>query len=288
MLDIRVDAPTVAEVAARWLSLHVAISRSHKNVLMAMQRVDDFLNPYMGSRAITAVRPVNLRGYRIWLEERRLAPRTVKHLLADCRAMLNWGVEAELLDHSPFPRGIMPRIQQLPPDRLNDDEVVAVLAIPEPQARVIRLGLGTGLRWAELCRIQPWHLQAGMLVVSQTKSGLVRRVPLKPELRREIEDCSGRPVPYDVGSAGSFNKVVCRNSGVERFHVHQLRHTFACRWVEQGGSLLALQQILGHASIVTTQTYARLSDEHVRREAERITEKAAATNGAAVSVAQRP
>jgi len=49
-----------------------------------------------------------------------------------------------------------------------------------------------------------------------------------------------------------------------------MRHTFACQRSERGGSLAALQQVLGHASITTTQRYAKLSDEAVMREAARI------------------
>jgi integrase len=59
-------------------------------------------------------------------------------------------------------------------------------------------------------------------------------------------------------------------TGIERFHVHQLRHTFACRWLEAGGSLAALQELLGHSSIVTTQRYGRLAEAHVRDEVERL------------------
>ena len=48
---------------------------------------------------------------------------------------------------------------------------------------------------------------------------------------------------------------------------HQMRHTFACRWLERGGSLASLQQVLGYASVAITQRYARLSDEAVMHEA---------------------
>jgi site-specific recombinase XerD len=44
----------------------------------------------------------------------------------------------------------------------------------------------------------------------------------------------------------------------------------ACQWVERGASLAALQQILGHASIETTQRHAKLTDEAMMREAQRI------------------
>lgn len=56
-------------------------------------------------------------------------------------------------------------------------------------------------------------------------------------------------------------------------------HTITCQWIERGGSFAALQQNLGHASAVTTQRYAKLSDEAVRREAERLAQGARAICG---------
>jgi integrase len=109
-----------------------------------------------------------------------------------------------------------------------------------------------------------------MLVVHHTKSGKVRRVPLQPELQRELRQRVGRFVAFAERSPGSFANAVRRHSGVKRFHAHQLRHTFGCQWLERGGSLAALQQIMGHASVLTTQRYARLSDDMVKREAQRL------------------
>lgn len=106
--------------------------------------------------------------------------------------------------------------------------------------------------------------------MSQTKSKRVRRVPLTPHLLREVRQRVGQLVAYANGSPGSFANAVRRLSGAEGFHVHQMRHTFACQWLERGGSLVALQQVLGHASIVSTQRSARLTDEAVMREAARI------------------
>jgi integrase len=123
-------------------------------------------------------------------------------------------------------------------------------------------------------RVQGAGEEQRYLEISHTKSKRVRRVPLSPELAAELRGRVGRLVPYATGSPGSFAIRVRRLTGIESFHVHQMRHTFACQWLERGGSLAALQQVLGHASITTTQRYAKLSDEAVMREARRLTNAA--------------
>ena len=76
--------------------------------------------------------------------------------------------------------------------------------------------------------------------VSLTKSRRLRRVPLTPDLLREVRQRVGRLVPYAIGSPGSFAERVRKLTGIDGFHVHQMRHTFACQWLERGGSLAAL------------------------------------------------
>ncbi|HPS80216.1 MAG TPA: site-specific integrase, partial [Thermoanaerobaculaceae bacterium] len=131
------------------------------------------------------------------------------------------------------------------------------------------LALDTGMRWGELARVQSSDVQGGWLVVHHTKSGKVRRIPLSDELKAELQGRVGKLVPFGEKSNGAFNRMAKRLAGFP-FHAHQMRHTFACEWLARGGSLAALQAVMGHSSIVTTLRYARLSDEHVRAEAERI------------------
>ena len=258
----------VRKLAAQWLGSYVKTMRSPYNQQKAAARVRDYLVPFLGEKPIARVTRENLRAYRLWLEEKALSPQTVVHILSDARCFFRWAEETGYVNRSPWPRRIQPKIQERPPDRLTEAEIAALVGIPEPYGFVVRFGLATGLRWGELVRARVDHVENGMLVVSQTKSGKVRRVPLATEFKPELRLRVGKLVPFE--NSGEFNRRVRKLSGAERFHVHQLRHSFACLWLERGGSLASLQQILGHASVVTTQRYARLSDEHVRAEAERI------------------
>ena len=267
----------VRDAAKRWLASYIATNRVVRNQAMAAQRVRDYLEPFMGYKLLSKVTKEDLRSYRLWLEKSDKAPVTVRHILADARCLFRWCEDSGWLDRNPVPRKLLPKIQEQPPDRLTDEEVDAVMRVPEPYGFIVRLGIGTGLRWGEMVRAQGSDVdvarssrgeEQGVLVVHHTKSGKVRRVPLSQSLWVELRTRVGKLLPIE--NSWGFTRMARRYSGVEKFHPHQMRHTFACRWLERGGSLAALQQMLGHSSIVTTQRYARLSDDMVRREVERL------------------
>jgi integrase len=268
----------VEQAAEQWLETCVPTRRNEKGLELVRSRVAQYLASFFQYKPLAAVTPDDLRRYRLHLEKQPISKQTVAHILSDARCMFRWCEDAGLVTRTPVPRGL-PRIQERPPDALSPEEERAVLSVPEPYGFIVRLGLATGLRWGELARAQASDVKNGMLVVSNTKSGKVRRVPLPHDLLEELRFKIGPLLP--IRDSWGFTKQVRKYSGVKRFHPHQMRHTFATRWAERSGKLAALQLALGHSSIVVTQRYARLTDEHVRAEAARI-----AGNSVADSVAE--
>jgi integrase len=274
--DVLLADVTVREAAKRWLSTYIATSRTPKGRRLTELRVKNYLEP-IGHCLVSRLTTDDLRSYRLDLEAmtfqrkgmaepRIISTQTVAHVLSDVRCLLRWCEGAGLVSKSPFPRRLLPRIQERPPDRLTEEQIRIVCSLPEPRGFVCRLALETGLRWSELTRAKASDVERGFLVVHNTKSGKVRRVPLSPEFQAELRKRIGRLVPFSDNASNSFNRTIREVPGLEMFHAHQLRHTMACVWLEQGGSLAALQHVLGHASIVTTQRYARLTDDSVMAE----------------------
>ncbi|MCC6651042.1 MAG: tyrosine-type recombinase/integrase [Candidatus Eisenbacteria bacterium] len=260
----------VERAAHAWLAGYVATARNAKGRALARTRVHRYLLPLLGPCPLRLLTGDDVRGYRLDLEARGLAPLTVTHILSDLRALLLWAVSEGRLERSPFPRRVLPRVQERPPAGLLPLEVKLLEGLPDPWGFVLRLLLGTGLRWGEACRARAEHVRGEWLEVAQTKSGRMRRVPLRMELLMEVRARSGDLVPFAAGSPGSFARTVRRKTGIARFHPHRCRHTFAMRWLESGGSLAVLQELLGHRDLSTTMRYARVSADLVSREAARV------------------
>jgi integrase len=215
-----------------------------------------------------------IRTFRLELEEMwELSPFTVTHVLSDLRCLLRWAVGVGLLERSPFPARVMPKIPEVAPRGFDERELAALVAVPGIGGFVIRFLLGTGLRWAEACRSTQADVHGPLLEVANTKSGRLRRVPLSAALREEIARGGERIVPFAPSSPGSFSRKIRRYTGVPDFHVHRLRHTFAMRWLADGGNLAILQHILGHRDLTTTMRYARVTDALVEQEAARVEQR---------------
>jgi integrase len=143
---------TVVQAAKQWLETYVKTARCEKGQREAEARLENYLEPFFGSKLLSRVNKEELRSYRIWLEsrqERKLKPAFVAYILTDARCLLRWAEECGYIDRAPIPRKLLPRLQERPPDRLSDDEVAELAAIPDPHGFVIRFAVRTGLRWGE-------------------------------------------------------------------------------------------------------------------------------------------
>ncbi len=265
-------AVSVGQAVERWLQVGIATRRNEAGQKLARARAEKYLRPRLGMRPLSMVTAEDCRRFRLAVEETGVSPQTVHHVMADLRNFLNHCVESELLLRSPFPRRIMPRIPHRAPDRLSDEEIEALVGLPGALGRLIRFGLGSMCRWGELVRATTSDIEkGGVLIVVAPKTGKLRRIPLPGALVQELRGHVGKIVPYSAASRGSVTRDMRKASGVTRFCLKMLRSTGACLWLERGGSLSALQAILGHADITTTtRHYAALSEAAVRVEAARV------------------
>jgi type I restriction-modification system DNA methylase subunit len=168
-------------------------------------------------------------------------------------------------------RGIEGKIEQgdsFHNDKLPDLKADYVLANPPFNDSDWR---GEQLREDKRCRFR--DRRGEMLFIDARKMGTMIDRVHRELTDQDVAKISGTYHAWrgDKGAGAYADALRVQDlSGVDRFHVHQLRHTFACRWLEQGGSLEALRQILGHSTVRTTERYGRISDDLVRAEAQRV------------------
>lgn len=277
------QAVTVSVFARdRWLPEYVQTQRKDERAWsLALQRFTDYVEPHLGARLLATVGRAELFALLSSLRQTRshrgrpLSEQSVAHVMSDLRCLLSYAATVGAIERSPWSRDLMPSIGERPPDRLSDVEAARLERLPDPWGFLCRLALETGFRWGELARVQAEDLRvtqygddlrSAELPATRTKSGRVRWVPIGPALEAEVRERRGRLCPFSPRSVAYVTRTIRRLSGIEGFHIHQLRHTAACRLLEQGASLAAVQAVLGHGSVRTTQRYAGLSHGMVARE----------------------
>lgn len=272
---------TVATYADVWLKEHVAQKRTGRGTERdTKSRLKNHVLPVLGRRKLEDVSTNHLADLVATLREKGLSERTVGHVLSDVRALLNHARRHGHLDRVPFVSDLIPRIKRRQPQALTEEEFDAVLAHTKtPDERfVIEFAVQTGLRRAELSDLHWRHVRLKIsdpeFVVETSKSGEPRTVHLTPDAAALLREQKGRSAgllvsPLRYEQLGKLVHRIRLRSGV-RWRWHQLRHTYAQRFLDAGGSVEALSRILGHAEITTTAIYARPSDRLVRNEVRRV------------------
>lgn len=167
----------------------------------------------------------------------------------------------EWLDHNPAARLRRPRTPDPDPKPVASDQLAHILANADQAFRpLLFLAAYAGLRCVELSRIEREHISEHALVVRRGKGGKLRRVPTHPVLWRAVADLPGGRItalnPAQVSSRG--NRELGRLApGVT---MHQLRHWFGTEAYNRSLDILAVKELMGHASVATTQVYIRVAD----------------------------
>lgn len=250
---------TVSQAVDSWISNQVAMRRSsERDRDMIAARAERHLTAFLGYDHVSRLDYERLTEYRLWLDGRGLSTRTVFHILSDLRSMLRWLDRTGRIARNPFDPALLPRVRDVIQRPYSEDEVADLCALPGELGFQLRLGFGSGMRFGDLCRLErSQHFDGSALTIVAEKTGRVVRVPMEPALALEIASRVGRLFLRSSGSSGSFNRTVQQKSGIIDFHAHGMRHTFAHRLRDRGLHMTDIQDLLGHASVITTERYLR-------------------------------
>ncbi|MFY0992768.1 tyrosine recombinase XerC [Halomonas sp. C05BenzN] len=218
---------------------------------------------------------------------RGLAPRSLSRRRAAISRFSGHLLQAGILTHNPVALTRGPRQPRHLPRPLDADQLAHFLDTPHdgtPLARrdqaMLELFYSSGLRLAELATLDLGDLQPRRVRV-RGKGGKPRQVPVGRRARQALEAwlaVRDRLAPDDetalfVGVRGRRlgHRAIQKRLGelararglAEHLHPHRLRHSFASHLLESSQDLRAVQELLGHANLSTTQVYTRLDWQHL-------------------------
>lgn len=250
-----------------------------------------------GRAEVENVRREDVTAFVATLRARGLAPSSVERKVAAIKGLHKFLVREGVTQNHPTGRLPLPKVPERLPDVVSIDDCERLLSQPFPEGP---LGLrdraaletlyGCGLRVSELIGLDTGDvdLPEGFVRVFG-KGSKERLVPIAGMAAHALSAylTQGRPFLRASRSLAAAEDAVFLNArggrlsrqavhrmvraygarvGLEALHPHTLRHSFATHLLEGGADLRALQEMLGHADISTTQVYTHVDRRHVREE----------------------
>jgi integrase/recombinase XerC len=248
---------------------------------------------YIGSRPWRSIDHVAIRGFLSHLYEKGLGKTSVARSLAAVRSLYRWLAQEGVVEQNPAKLVSTPKLPKKLPrvptiEEMNtvlDGQMPEVASFPERDRLMLELLYSCGIRNSELIGINldDIRLSAEAVLIrgkgkkeryvpfgDSVKSALASYLPARQRTLAEhkkntpallINQRGGRLTTRSVGRI--IKKIAVAKGLSPDVHPHTLRHAFGTHMLEEGADLRAIQEMLGHERLSTTQRYTQLSMKHV-------------------------
>jgi len=230
-----------------------------------------------------------VRGFVAQERRRGLSARSIQRALSSIRSFFNYLLDEEVVETNPAANISSPKSAQLLPKALDTDLVKRLLDF-KPQGDIeirdkamVELLYSSGLRLSELCSLNMDSIsvkERSCRVVG--KGNKTRDLPVGEKAIQSLRDwlLVRKKISSDTNKALFLNKNgkristrsvqlrlerLSKKRGLPMVNPHMLRHSFASHILESSGDLRAVQEMLGHSDIGTTQIYTKLDFQHLSK-----------------------
>ncbi len=290
-------SPALRDAVQTWLDTRRALKGVSDNTVEAYARdVHNFLGFFAsykgGETGVTALKTLTITDVRAWLASLRsegLASRSIARKLSATKSFFRWLGEREGFEATALLNARAPKFQAKLPRPLAPDAARDVIKTVELQSTtpwvgardtaVITLLYGCGLRISEALGLQMHDAPLPDVLRITGKGGRERIVPVldaaKDAVTAYLKICpyAGLEGPLFRGVRGGalsprIVQKVMQNTRLQlglpaSATPHAMRHSFATHLLTAGGDLRAIQELLGHASLSTTQAYTAVDAQHL-------------------------
>jgi integrase/recombinase XerC len=286
-------AKTIVGKAVSDFLRHLGERNSSMHTIKAYRHDLSLFAAYAGSRGWKQIDHIAVRGFLSQLYGNGLSKTSVARALAAVRSLYRWLAREGVVEQNPAKLVSTPRLPKKLPrvptiEEMNsviDGEMPEVAAFPERDRLMPELLYGCGIRNSELTGINVDDIRlSAEVILIRGKGKKERYVPFGdsvkgalaiylPERQKVLEASrmhsnallinlrGGRLTTRSVGRI--IKKIAVAKGLSPDVHPHTLRHAFGTHMLEEGADLRAIQELLGHERLATTQRYTQLSMKHV-------------------------
>ncbi len=278
----------------QYLLLERSLSpNSREAYLRDISKLKAYSELFLGNKTADEIKTKDLQGFSAWIAEMGFTPSTQSRVLSGVKAFYKFLLLEDIIKSNPAELLESPKLSRKLPVFLSVHEIEQLLGVidrstPEGERNLSMLETlySCGLRVSELVnlKLSELHLEEDYIkvlgkgnkerlvpmgrIAKRLLSNYIQKVRCKVPVKKEAED-----IVYLNKRGGQLSRVMvfyiikdlAQKAGLKKvLSPHTLRHSFATHLVEGGADLRAVQEMLGHESITTTEIYTHLDRQYLR------------------------